>query len=255
MIVAGLIGLITLIFFGGGTDYFLVDDLQSSVKKVVFEKDRKKEILSDLSDIEKDIKSYQKVNKKEFKDFLLLYQSQGTDKEELLKSFDKIQEKRLNFQSEIADARIKTLANLTSNEWDQVIENSASAIDKKEKKAAKKKESDNEYFPSTFKAISKHVQDTDQQTILKNSLTNLINTLNKFGANLAELNSKENSIVANKNATREELLQIATEFNELRYSGMEQLLLFHDDIKDHTSDEEWKRIIKTFSKELKSYVQ
>jgi hypothetical protein len=58
--ILGTLALINMLFFGS-MEYFLVDKLEKGVKTYVLEKERRKEILVDLSDAEKEIKAFNKL--------------------------------------------------------------------------------------------------------------------------------------------------------------------------------------------------
>lgn len=67
--IIGSITLITILFFGGVSEYFLIDKLEKGVKEYVVEKNRQKEILADLKTSKAFIKEFNKKRKSQSKTF------------------------------------------------------------------------------------------------------------------------------------------------------------------------------------------
>lgn len=249
--IPGLIALFSILFLGGPGEIFYVDKFEKGVKKYVLEKERKKEILADIKYTKALFKDFEKERKKDYKQFMDLYTDRNTSIEVLDAFFEDLQKSRAVFQGNIVDQRLLIFAKLKQEEWDQIVETSETVAEKRLAKIEKKEAKGNkELFAKTKAQIETTISSSEIKTKILTELESVQNdaiTLENF---LISINSAQNNILADKNSGKEQLLEIVIEDNEIRKSLIKSLVSFHKLAADHCSDQEWDKIVKTFSKEM-----
>ncbi len=254
--IIGTIALLTLLFGGGGLDFFFVDNLEKGVKEYVIEKDRKKEILADLKTSKKLVKNFHKERETNYKTFKKLNSSRETNKEDLVDFFNKLYEERVAYQKEMVDDRLAVIKNIKADEWDSIMVFSKASLDKQIEKEQKKLEKNKEKgkgltpFVKTRKAITKNVPDSEKQQILKSGLDKMISSIEELTVETATFNVNESKLLANQNATKDELIKLGDTVNKMRQLIFDELIDFHMIVKENTNITEWDKIMKAFNKEL-----
>ena len=89
--IIGTIALLALLFGGGTGELFFVDQLEKGIKEFVIDKDRQKDILSDLKTSKAFIMEYNKDREVDLKYFYDINASWFTTSEDLVMYFDKMQ--------------------------------------------------------------------------------------------------------------------------------------------------------------------
>ena len=253
--IVGAIALLTILF-GGGFDYFFIDNLEKGVKEYVIEKDRKKEILADLKTSKKLISNYNKEREAKHKTFKKLNISHETSREDLVEFFNKLYKERVAYQKEMVDERLVVNKKIKTDEWDSIMVFSKTSLDKQIEKAQKKldknKEKGKEFVPfiKTRKAITENVVDTEKQQLLKSGLDKMISSIEELSVETETINTNESELLTNQNATKDELLKLGDELNDIRRLIFDELIDFHFLVQENTNITEWDKIIKAFNKEL-----
>lgn len=250
MLVAGLIALITAIFLGGPGEIFYVDNLEKGIKKHVVEKERKKEILSELKSTKTYVKTFNKERKQDYKKFIELYNSRDTEGDDLNLFFDKLHAKRTPNQEKLIESRLSIFSKITDNEWQSIVSTSELASEKRILKAQKKAAKIKVLFPKTRSSIQKNVADINQQKKLIGNLDDFISSLAELEQTMKTVNVSENKVLANKDSSKKDLMEVFEEENKLRMASYTSLIAFHESIKANSSTDEWTPIMKAFTKEL-----
>lgn len=251
--IIGTIALIAMLF-GGGLDFFFIDNLEKGVKEYVIEKDRKKEILADLKTSKKLISNYKKERKAKYKTFKKLNFSRETSKEELVGFFNKLYKERVAYQKEMVDERLVVIKKIKADEWDSIMLFSKISLEKQIEKKQKKLEKNNGKniapFVKTRKAITEYIIDSEKQQILKSGLDKMINSFEKLSIETETINVNESKLLTHQNATKDELVKFGDKLNEMRRLIFNELIDFHMLVKENTNISEWGKIMKVFNKEL-----
>ena len=253
--IIGTIMLMTMLF-GSGLDFYFVDNLEKGVKEYVIEKDRKKEILADLKTSKKLISNYNKEREAKYKTFKKLNISHETSREDLVGFFNKLYEERIAYQKEMVDDRLAVNKKKKADEWDSIMVFSKASLDKQIEKAQKKlnknKEKGKELIPfvKTRKAITENVLDSDKQQILKTGLDKLISSIEELTIETETINVNESKLITHQNATKDELIKLGNDLNNMRRLIFDELIGFHMLVKENTNSTEWDKIMKAFNKEL-----
>lgn len=272
--IVGTIVLLSMLFGGGLIDPFIVDKLDKGVKEYVLDKERQKEIRADIKSTKKYIKQFNKGRKTQFKAFQEILGSRDATREGLDDFYAELHNGRVEFQDELINSRLELTQKIQEDEWTSIIAFSEASIDKREKKQQEKIEKKNEKaiktaeenpdkaqknaaksekkqpFFKTRQAITEAVDDVEKQTIMINSLDDMVIASQELERQIRSINVRENDVIVRRDATREELKKVAEEMNGLRRSGFEQLVQTHMIIKENTDESQWDIILKALNKDL-----
>jgi len=250
--IIGTIALISMLFFGGVSEYFLIDKLEKGVKKYVVDKERKKEITADLKAATKYIKTFDKERKGKLKSFKKLNANRNTSIEEFTVFFDELMNQRIALQQKVIEDRIRIVAKIEADEWNLIIEYSRQSVLKSKEKDQKKAEKDksSDPFLKTQDAIKKNISDEGKKKPVLDALKTLINSQKDLMQQIKSRNADDNLDLSKKEATKSELQKLADDLNMLRITSLENLVNFHFQMKEITTEAEWDQIMKAFNKEL-----
>jgi hypothetical protein len=129
--IIGTIALLVMLFGGGTGELFFVDQLEKGIKEFVIDKDRQKDILSDLKTSKAFIKKYNKDREVDLNYFYDINASWFTTSEDLVMYFDKMQKKRISFQNTMIANRIGIAEKITFDEWVSILQYSNISADKR----------------------------------------------------------------------------------------------------------------------------
>ena len=246
--IVGLITLFSVLFFGSAADYYFVDNLEKGVKEYVEDKAVRKEILTDLKDVEVLAKSFNKKRKgelKQLKEMNLNYEAKASDFNSF---YDHLAEERRDFQSAVIDVRIKVLSKISDIEWEKIIALSNKTVENAKRKSAKKKEKDN--FAKLEQSILTNLQEQKTQEKALASFNNLKNTFQNLEGELSQINTMQNTAITNKHLTKQELLKESEDLNKLRTTAFKALQQFHFEIKSVSDEANFVKIMKELNKLL-----
>jgi hypothetical protein len=242
--ILGTLALINMLFFGS-MEYFLVDKLEKGVKTYVLEKERRKEILVDLSDAEKEIKAFNKLSISSKKQFKNLNLNKTASRAEFEKIFSDLHKKREGNQKEMIQTRLTILGKITQEEWDNIIAYSAKSTDSRLEKEAKKYK---DPFAGIVKKINKSILNTEEAEEALTALEQLKEEFNGLSDKVKSMNSSESEVLRSKESTFEQLEKFGMEANQIREETFNALVDFHFNLKAITNESEWNKIMKEFNK-------
>lgn len=245
--IVGTITLLTILFFGGIQEYFLLDKLEKGVKTHIEDKDRRKEILVDLKEAKKFIKEFNKSRNSNLNSFKKQFMEKGISKAELENYNQHVQEETFNFQNSIIDRRLSVVKKFSTDEWENIISNSTSAAEQRLNKEAKKAK---DTYASLDKVIEKTISEKEKADKIMEIMEEFKGASQKFDSKMSSVNTKENSIVNKQNATKTELMEIASDVNKIREDAFYSLIDLRYQIEQITTDTEWNKIIKELLKTL-----
>ena len=105
--IVGLATLISILFFGGVGETFLVDKLEKGVKQYVVDKERKKDITADLKITAKYVKAFNKERKNKLKTFQNLNADRNKSIEDFASFFEELISDRITFQKKVTLVKIQ----------------------------------------------------------------------------------------------------------------------------------------------------
>ena len=245
---------LTIMFGGGVLDAFYIDKLDKGVKQYVVDTERKKEIRAALKVSKKQIKQFNKQRKEQFKNFREMFREQSTVHKDFTDIFETMQQERKVHEDKVVNDRIAIVAKIEPQEWKGIIELSDAAVEKRQAKAqekvAKNEAKGRQGFDKTRKCIVKVVEDSEKQKVIVTGLDNMMEQISALDDKIKAINSRENELLVRQDSTVQEIQKIVRNLDQFRKISYEHLLEFRQVILDNTSDLEWKKLAKTFSKEL-----
>ena len=251
--IIGTITLITILFFGGPQQYFFVNDADKAVKKVIEDKELKKELTADIKEMKAIYKEFNKTTKATFKEFKALNVDRTATSADMQGYFDALMVERKTMQEASVDGRLATLEKVNDDQWNAIVEFSQQeaqkAIEKAEKKAAKKPQDGFEKVRST---VEKQIADEAKRTQALEAVDNFSEDFNGMQREFEALNSAESEMVTNKYATRDEIMILVGDMNEIRTNLFAEYLAFRQAINESTNQEEWDKVIKEIHKVISS---
>ena len=241
--------LVILLFFGGPQQSFLIDNLEKGIKKVIDEKDRKKEILAELKDAKRLIKVFNKAGKASRKEFKALNADRETSREALEEIQEARRKKRLAMQHESIEARLSIVPKITEEEWGEIIDLSNAHVTKQKAKAEKKAEKKpKDDFQKVRTTIEDSIQDPGTKSEITKMLESFIREYEALDERRRSLNTADNELLRKQDASREELQGMLSEKNTLRDDVHRAFLDYHFEAIALTSAEEWDPIVKALNK-------
>lgn len=256
MLWALLIALLIAKLSGGPEEIFMIPKLDKEIKTYVTDNVRKQQILSITKDAKKEIKAFQKIRKSKLKEISKLAQDQNKTSDDLLDIYQVYYDARLNMQKQLIENRLDVQQFLTDAEWKQLIENAVLPSDKIRRKAdkadAKEEGKVDKLVEEIDKAINKEVKDSEKREAILLSLETFTISLEEFIDEGQQMNFKDNKIIRDKNATREDLEKFYDSENELRMKGTKDYFKIRESAIQNSTDDEWKRIVKALNKISKS---
>ncbi|MBE9549132.1 MAG: hypothetical protein IMF09_06945 [Proteobacteria bacterium] len=135
MIIATLI----VLLFGGGTfDLNFIDDMKKGVKEYVIDAERQKDILIDVKSTKKLITDFNKGRKSQFKTFKKLNANRETSRDNFSDFFTILEQEREQYYADLATARVGLAGKIMADEWQDIMKQSAEAVEQRQQKAQKK---------------------------------------------------------------------------------------------------------------------
>ena len=98
--------------------------------------------------------------------------------------------------------------------------------------------------------MQKYIDAGDRQVLIISSLDKLVDGINQLQEQIVTANILENSVIAHRDADRDELKSIASGMNQVRQVAIARLVEFYADVRANTDDSELNSIIKAFNKDL-----
>ena len=250
-----IIALVISILFGGGSlEVFFIDKIEKGVNIYVTDKDRKNELHANFKEYNKLYKSWNKGLSRDLKSL----KKQNLDRTVPLSWYEDFFKIRLDQTAEIQTSFIAyriTLQNaINDDEWAQIMELASSAEIKEQEKEEKKeagKKNHKEFSDFLSQTANENIVNPDSKrelmaawNILKEEYDEIIETYDN-------INVEDNEVLVNKYATEEEMKEIGVKLSSIRAKVYEADIVFLTVLKEHTSNEVYKSIMKEFNKRLK----
>ena len=86
--------------------------------------------------------------------------------------------------------------------------------------------------------------------MLKSGIDKLISSIEELTSETETINVNESELITHQNATKDELIKLGDELNDMRRLIFDELIGFHMLVKKNTNITEWDKIMKAFNKEL-----
>lgn len=248
MLIASITALVILL--SGGFEVFFFENVEKGIKKYVEDKQRQKELLSDVKEAKSYVKSHNKYRKSEFKEFGKLLGTYETTSEDFNGFFSDVADKQREFEEKFIDYRIALIENVTDEEWAKMKELSDAEVQKQMSEASKKKAKEKEAHKKTRKTIEKEIIDSDKRASVLKEFDHLQEHYDALVDKINRVNTVENEVITNKDASKSELLGVYASINEERKTLQDALVKFHEVVVANTAKETGEAVLKAFAKEI-----
>jgi len=250
--IIGTITLITMLFFAGGTfSPVLIEDAKKEIKTYVTDENTQKEVLLILDAQTKANKSYQKQIGKYKKNLKEVNADCNSKEEDLKKVIGQIIQAWSDFQAGALDRRMELQTKIKQEEWDQII---ARSLEEPNEKQIKKSKKEYDKFvgnlAKTKEVISENIDDPDKTNKALAAFQDFEESFEALTMAVKDRNMSGQEEFQNINAAREDLQAAMDRFNKIRGDFYDDVLNLHFKLREYTTEDEFKKIIKAVNKLL-----
>ena len=246
-----IIALLVSILFGGGSmEVFFIDKIEKGVNIYVTDKDRKKELHGYFKEYKKAHKSWNKEIRKDLKKF----KKQNLDRTVPISWYEDFFKKRLDQTAEIQanfiDYRINLQNAINDDEWAQIIELASSAEMKEQEKEEKeaRKKSDKNLLDNLKQTVNENIFHPDSKREIQAAWNIFKENYEQIVVTYDNINVEDNEVIVNKYVSEEALEAIVVKVGSIRAELYEACIDFLAVLKENSSNEEYKSIMKEFNK-------
>ena len=251
--IIGTITLITLLVTGGTYNTFVFENLDKHVNKVVVDKERKKFLKSELRVVAKKMKGYFKERKNIIKDFKTLNLDRAATRQDFMHLRDQLLPLRQEIDQYLIEDRIRLVEKLTDEEWDEIMRRSAEEAQSTKQKELEKeiKGKNTDRFAKLEQIAHTNILDESRRENVVLAISNFRDATTQLETNVLEYLPQDNAVLVRKEATVSELNTLFTSVLEVRDQTFESWIGFHFDVRENTTEGEWKKIMNEANKMIR----
>ncbi len=244
--------IIALLFAGGSLEVFYIDKIEKGVKKYVSDDDRRKELQGYFKEYKKVNKSWNKGMQRDLKNF----KKQNLDRAVAITWYEDFFKKRLDetakVQHEFIDYRINLQNLIYDDEWTQIMELASSAELKEQAKEEKeaRKNSDKDLMYKLRQAANENIFNPDSKKEVLAAWNIFKSDYDKTIETYDHIDVEDSEALVNKNLSAEEMKELVLKLDSFRAEMYKAYIDFLTILKENTSNEEYKAIMKEFNKLL-----
>ena len=244
--IVGIVTLISVLFFGGGANFFPVQEMEKGISKYVEDQTTKKNLKSEIKAYKISAKKIRKEQEGLKKELVKLESNYDTSVDDFNVLRETIMETGKVMQDLAMDTRLRLVTHISAEEWEKIVELSITKTSKSLEKQAKKKQKDP--FTKVEASVEGSITDTSKRSNVMEALDNFRNTFVELHQEIESKNVIDTEVLSDQGATREEMQQLADAVNSIRERTFDAAVDFHFMLKANTTQIEFKRIIKEFNK-------
>ena len=240
-----------LIFFGGGSDTFLLNpDLKKNVNTYVVDKDRKMEIEQVIKQVEQSQKSFREQKKKGYnKKVEALNMNRASTLNDFKVVFDNFYKELSVIQDRFLDSELKIRSLIKPNEWDSIMTKVLQTPDKEKTRKHLLKENE-KLHDDLLKACEKHIPDAAG----KEKARMIVDEYQKKGDTLTEafldLGYRYRESIRPYKVTRKDFEPQRTAMLKLRRSYTDYLVTMRFNLLEITPEAEWNGLARELNNNL-----
>ena len=232
-----------MLFFSGLQEVNFIDTMEKGVKQVIGDKERSKEILTDLKDIKAIFKAFDKDRKVKLKEFHAMNLDRDFLHEDMTEFFDAIMEERVALQEDVTGRRFAVIEKINADEWDKIMELSGELV-----QLTTDTKTQQDSYAKLTDTIYRVIQENDRQAQAIALAQNFRIRFNDLEKKINSLNSVERKLLTDRQTSREDYTEFMNDMNALRrtaYSGYTDL---HFDMLEVTNESEWVKVMGAINK-------
>jgi len=249
-----LIGTFTLIMalLGGNDSPFVLPKAEKTVKQIIVDSDKKKEILAEMKVYSKEWKKLQKTKKKQAKAIAKLNKDYSVDQQLMTDGFRIYLEEREPIISDLNQFRLSVQDKFSQEEWGQLMDRAINISPKKTKKLDKTKAKAEISQNKQIAAIASEIQSAFSDPAKIESADEYFLA---FEDAMAEMLVKNQDylpdlieVMEDQGATKAELTAIANQEEQIRAAGRESFLTLRKNLVDLSNENDWPKLAKALGK-------
>ena len=161
-------------------------------------------------------------------------------------------QERIELQKTFIKQRIALQVKITDDEWEAIMGKAAKETDKLAEKEHRKemKKKDENAFRAQEKVIVDNVADQNRRMVLLEALGVFETLYGQIHDAYEDINVNDSEFLADKNASKENMLALAGLLNEQRAALYAGNTIFLMAMQKNATNEEWTPIMKAFNKLL-----
>ncbi|TAJ14456.1 hypothetical protein DMA11_05445 [Marinilabiliaceae bacterium JC017] len=240
--------LLFILIFAGNNSLYLVPNFDKHMKNHVENRAEIKKFQSLLKDNYKQKKTFHRAHQGFIKEFKTQNVSRTTTREEFEVLFTDIMIQRKRLQQSDAQTKLASTNYITVGEWKAIIAAAQKDIAKVIKQQKKEKKRQENIFQNLNSTIRQSIKDEIKRqralaasNRLKESFFSIIDSYNAYITNT-------NSIIFSYQTTKEQLVEVATQANQLRKELHLAISDMHFEMAESTNPREFKKIIRLINK-------
>ncbi len=236
------------LIFGGSDNVLINPKSKKHVKKHVIQKETRKEILDIINNYEKDAKKFNKVKKKRKKEMYQMNSDRSVKGDDFREFFKAYMEERKLLDAHALESGIQVRVLISDEEWVLILADAETDYLKRQDKREKKIRQLRKAFRKVEKAIDKSISEGERISGAKHIIQIYKNAVIKIQGDYDNFNYRDNKILSNRNASREELQNAQSTVDVILWELFEAYTKTHVDMVDITTEEEWQKIQKSNNK-------
>lgn len=247
MLIAGLIALLSLMF--GDTDLpFLLPKEEKSIKNIIKDKVKRKQLMF----IAEGIESREDQYKKDRKSYTIELEKLNLDRSATSEQFHEVGDQIHQVNKEAFDYMVKvrvTIGQLiTIEEWDAIIADGKKRYHKTKTKYEKEYPDFEKEIDKILDSVEKSISDEEKAKLISARMKNFSILTLENSKKIAAYNIYDHPVLNNIQSTEKELKAIRFEILELRNEVTQEYIAVHLLIAANTTAEEWPKVVKKVNK-------
>ena len=246
----GIVPYFMLLFGGTPVESFYIIDFGKGIKQHVVSITSRQDAEAIVSAYATIYKEFNTEHKKQIKELQQKNRDYNTPEQWYQDFFATAMEDRKKQQTSFITGRLRLQEVITQEEWDKIMEMITRDLEKlieKKKKKREKKEGKSKY-QILSNTLKENIPPGERLTFALESLEDFREKHIAVKESYENLYASEEDVLANRQATKEDMLEICTVLNELRQSLMDSYIKLLFNLKKNTSQKEWTEIIKDLNK-------
>jgi hypothetical protein len=246
----GIVPYFLLLFGGTPVESFYIIDFGKGIKQHVVSITSRQDAEAIVSAYATIYKEFNNEHKKQIKELQQKNMDYNTSEHWYLDFFATAMEDRKKLQSSFITGRLRLQEIITQEEWDKIIEMITRDLEKMMEKKKKKREKNvgKSKYQIVLNTLKENIPPGEKLTLSLESLEAFKEKHIEIKESYENLYTSEEDILANRQATKEDMLEICNVLNKLRKSLIDSYIDLLFDLKDNTNEKEWTIIIKDLNK-------
>ena len=246
----GIVQYFMLLFGGAQIESFYIIDFGKGIKQHVTSITKRQDAEAIVSAYATIYKEFNTEHKKQLKELQQKNMDYKTPEQWYVDFFNTAMEDRKKLQSSFITGRLRLQEIITQEEWDKIIEMTTRDIEKlveKKKKKREKNEGKSKY-QIVSNTLKENIPPGEKLTFSLESLEAFKEKHIEIKESYENLYTNEEDVLASRQATKEDMLEICNVLNELRKSLIDSYIELLFNLKENTTEKEWTIILKDLNK-------